>query len=101
MREAAVAASRARAMGYEGLRSEQLQIVQSFVTGHDVFGVLPTGSACYIRYYRTFSLSGGGRGHGAFSGGGKEEEGHGSMTRPLTNTGNDPQGCQGMYFSNN
>ena len=48
-----------------------------------------------------FSLSGGGRGHGAFSGGGKEEEGHGSMTRPLTKTGNDPQGCQGMYFSNN
>ena len=47
VREAAVAASRARAMGYEGLRSEQLQIVQSFVTGHDVFGVLPTGSACY------------------------------------------------------
>lgn len=48
VREAAVAAS--RTMGYEGMRSEQLQIVESFVTGHDVLGVLPTGygkSLCY------------------------------------------------------
>ena len=43
VREAAVAAS--RTMGYEGMKSdlEQLQIVESFVTGHGVFGVLPTG----------------------------------------------------------
>ena len=41
MREADIAAS--RTMGYEGMKSEQLQIVESFVTGHDVFGVLPTG----------------------------------------------------------
>ena len=48
MREAAIAAS--RTMGYEGMKSEQLQIVESFVTGHDVFGVLPMGygkSLCY------------------------------------------------------
>ena len=32
------------------MKSAQLQIVESFVTGHDVFGVLPTGygkSLCY------------------------------------------------------
>ena len=32
------------------IKSEQLQIVEAFVTGHDVFGVLPTGygkSLCY------------------------------------------------------
>ena len=40
VREAAIAAS--RMMGYEGMKSKQLQIVESFVTGHDVFGVLPT-----------------------------------------------------------
>lgn len=48
VREAAVAAS--RTIGYKGMKSEQLQIVESFVTGHDVFGVLPTGygkSLCY------------------------------------------------------
>ena len=48
VREAAIAAS--RTMGYEGMKSEQLRIVESFVTGHDVFGVLPTGygkSLCY------------------------------------------------------
>ena len=48
VQEAAIAAS--RTMGYEGMKSEQLQIVESFVTGHDVFGVLPTGygkSLCY------------------------------------------------------
>ena len=48
VREAAIAAS--MTMGYERMKSEQLQIVESFVTGHDVFGVLPTGygkSLCY------------------------------------------------------
>jgi len=30
-------------MGYERMKSEPLQIVESFVTGHDIFGVLPTG----------------------------------------------------------
>ena len=48
VREAAIAAS--TTMGYERMKSEQLQIVESFVTGHDVFGVLPTGygkSLCY------------------------------------------------------
>ena len=48
VQEAAIAAS--RTMGYEGMKSEQLQIVESFMTGHDVFGVLPTGygkSLCY------------------------------------------------------
>ena len=37
-------------MGYEGMKSEQLQIIEAIVTGHDVFGVLPTGygkSLCY------------------------------------------------------
>ena len=48
VREAAIAAS--TTMDYERMKSEQLQIVESFVTGHDVFGVLPTGygkSRCY------------------------------------------------------
>ena len=48
VREAAVAAS--RTMGYVGMKPEQLQVVESFVTGHDVFAVLPTGygkSLCY------------------------------------------------------
>ena len=44
VREAAIAAS--TTMGYERMKSEQLQIVESFVTGHDVFGVLPTGYRC-------------------------------------------------------
>lgn len=55
--DAAIAAS--RAMGYERMKSEQLQIVQSFVTGHDVFGVLPTGygkSLCYACLTSVFDL---------------------------------------------
>ena len=46
VKDAAITAS--RGLGYEGMKSEQ--IVDSFVTGHDVFGVLPTGdgkSPCY------------------------------------------------------
>lgn len=49
VREASIAAS--KTMGYEGMKSEQLQIVESFVTGpDDVLGVLPTRygkSLCY------------------------------------------------------
>lgn len=46
--EAAKAA--ARVLGYIQMKSEQLQVVESFVKGNDVFGVLPTGfgkSLCY------------------------------------------------------
>jgi len=35
VREAAIAAS--TTMGYERMKSEQLQIVESFVTGHDMY----------------------------------------------------------------
>ena len=39
-------------IGYESLKSEQLQVMRSFVQGNDVFAVLPTGygkSLCYAR----------------------------------------------------
>ena len=60
VREAAIAAS--WTMGYEGMKSEQLQIVESFVTGHDVsVRVLPTGygkSLCYACLPLVFKPSG-------------------------------------------
>lgn len=40
----------ARAMGYEGMKPEQLKIITALVRGRDVFGILPTGygkSLCY------------------------------------------------------
>jgi ATP-dependent DNA helicase RecQ len=39
-----------QALGYERLREKQAEVAKSFVEGHDVFGVLPTGygkSLCY------------------------------------------------------
>ena len=47
-REAATVAT--RAMGYKGMKPEQLKVVEMFVRGNDVFGVLQTGygkSLCY------------------------------------------------------
>ena len=46
--EAAKAAT--QALGYQQMKPQQLEVVQSFVKGNDVFGVLPTGfgkSLCY------------------------------------------------------
>ena len=40
----------ALALGYPSLREKQVEVVESFVRGNDVFGVLPTGygkSLCY------------------------------------------------------
>ena len=37
-------------LGYEDIREKQSEVVESFLNGHDVFGVLPTGygkSLCY------------------------------------------------------
>ena len=48
VREAATAA--ARKLGYKEMKQEQFWIVDYFVRGQDVFGVLPTGygkSLCY------------------------------------------------------
>ena len=38
-----IAISAAREVGYAGLKSEQLKVVETFVKGRDVFAVLPTG----------------------------------------------------------
>ena len=41
----------ALALGYPTLKTEQLQIVSMFMTGRDVFGILPTGygkSLCFV-----------------------------------------------------
>ena len=48
VREVATVAT--RAMGYKGMKPEQLKVVKMFVRGNDVFGVLPIGygkSLCY------------------------------------------------------
>ena len=45
-----VARSAARELGYANLKPEQLDVVEAFVKGHDVFGMLPTGygkSLCF------------------------------------------------------
>ena len=44
------AAATTQALGYQQMKPQQLEVVQSFVKGNDVFGVLPTGfgkSLCY------------------------------------------------------
>ena len=44
------ASSAARRLGYEQLKDEQLKVVVAFLSGKDVFAVLPTGfgkSLCY------------------------------------------------------
>ena len=33
----------AQALGYSELKEKQVEVVEKFLTGHDVFGVLPTG----------------------------------------------------------
>ncbi len=48
IKETATAA--ARCLGYSEMKLQQLQVVEAFVKGYDVFGVLPTGygkSLCY------------------------------------------------------
>ena len=48
IKEAATAA--ARLLGYREMKYRQLQAVESYLNGHDVFGVLPTGfgkSLCF------------------------------------------------------
>ena len=45
-----VVSTTGRLFGYSQIKSHQFQIIESFVKGHDVFGVLPTGygkSFCY------------------------------------------------------
>lgn len=40
----------AQALGYNQLREKQVEVIVKFLSGHDVFGVLPTGygkSLCY------------------------------------------------------
>lgn len=47
---AAACLKAARALGYEKLKKEQLEVVCSFIAGNDVFVALPTGfgkSLCY------------------------------------------------------
>ena len=44
------ASTAARRLGYEQLKDEQLKVVVAFLSGNDVFAVLPTGfgkSICY------------------------------------------------------
>ena len=46
--EAAEAAT--QALGYQQMKPQQLEVIESFIKGNDVFGVLPTGfgkSLCY------------------------------------------------------
>ena len=46
-----VSDSVARSLGYVSLKSEQKAVIKDFVTGNDVFAVLPTGygkSLCYV-----------------------------------------------------
>ena len=54
------AASRAaRSLGYCELREKQAEVLEKFVSGHDVFAVLPTGygkSLCYACLPGTFDL---------------------------------------------
>ena len=48
IKEAATAA--VTSLGYAELKSHQARVIEQFVSGHDVFGVLPTGygkSLCY------------------------------------------------------
>ncbi len=45
------ARSVARSLGYSSLKDKQLEVIENFVSGHDVFAVLPTGygkSLCRI-----------------------------------------------------
>ena len=40
-----------RFLGYSQTKSHQLQVLESFLKGHDVFGILPTGygkTFCYV-----------------------------------------------------
>ena len=40
----------AQALGYNQLKEKQVEVVEKFLSGHDIFGVLPTGygkSLCY------------------------------------------------------
>ena len=46
-----VSDSVARSLGYISLKSEQKTVIKDFITGNDVFAVLPTGygkSLCYV-----------------------------------------------------
>ena len=55
----AAAQESARNLGYLGLKELQLKVVVSFVTGNDIFAVLPTGygkSLCYACLPGTFDL---------------------------------------------
>lgn len=48
-----------QALGYATLREKQQEVIESFVGGHDVFGVLPTGygkSLCYACLPATFDF---------------------------------------------
>ncbi len=48
IKEAVTAAG--RMLGYDNIRPHQLQVIEAFVKGQDVFGILPTGygkSFCY------------------------------------------------------
>ena len=56
LREAAISIAASTTMGYERMKSEQLQIVESFATGHDVFGVLPTGYGKSVLRLSTISV---------------------------------------------
>ena len=46
--EATVAAT--QALGYQQMKPQQLEVMQSFVKGNDVFGVIPTGFGNDLRY---------------------------------------------------
>ena len=51
------AKSAAGRLGYESLRDLQLEVIIGVVSGHDVFGILPTGygkSLCYASLPWTF-----------------------------------------------
>ena len=48
------ARSAARELGYANLKPEQLDVVEAFVKGRDVFSVLPTGygkSLCLVAFH--------------------------------------------------